>query len=336
MNLQPLVSILVVSHNSEKDLEACLQSVYSQDYRNFEILVVDNNSDDGSVKLVRTKYPEVNVTALEENIGFGGACNLGVTLAQGDLIAFLNPDTRVHKRWLKEIVRNILASPMLGACGSQVLFWDGERIQSLGGVYSRETGYALDLGFGARSSRIDSRSSRPVFHVCGASIVVRKSIFKLVQGFDEDYFMYFDDVDLSWRIRMRGFQVDIVPTSIVYHKIDPRRAYLATYRFWIERNSLRALLKNYELRNVIIYLPTVLALRGTALVFLLMTAKLHHAYVMIKALADVILNFRNIWKKRQEVQQKRMLKDKDLFADSLTITLEALMARFFRNVIPYL
>jgi len=172
--------------------------------------------------------------------------------------------------------------------------------------------------------------------VCGASIVVRKSIFKLVQGFDEDYFMYFDDVDLSWRIRMRGFQVDIVPTSIVYHKIDPRRAYLATYRFWIERNSLRALLKNYELRNVIIYLPTVLALRGTALVFLLMTAKLHHAYVMIKALADVILNFRNIWKKRQEVQQKRMLKDKDLFADSLTITLEALMARFFRNVIPYL
>jgi len=336
MNLQPLVSIVVVSHNSENDLEACLQSVYSQDCRNFEILVIDNNSDDGSVKLVRTKYPEVNVTALEENIGFGGACNLGATLAQGDLIAFLNPDTRVHKRWLKEIVSKILASPMLGACGSQVLFWDGERIQSLGGVYSRETGYALDIGFGAQSSRIDSRSSRPVFHVCGASIVVRKSIFKLVQGFDEDYFMYFDEVDLSWRIRMRGFQVDIVPTSIIYHKINPRRAYLATSRFWIERNSLRTLLKNYELRNVIIYLPTVLALRGTALAFLLMTAKLRHAYVMIKALADVILNFGNIWNKRQRIQQRRVLTDKDLFGDSVTISLGALVTKFLRNAASYL
>ena len=336
MNLQPLVSIVVVSHNSENDLEACLQSVYSQDCRNFEILVIDNNSDDGSVKLVRTKYPEVNVTALEENIGFGGACNLGATLAQGDLIAFLNPDTRVHKHWLKEIVSKILASPMLGACGSQVLFWDGERIQSLGGVYSRETGYALDIGFGAQSSRIDSRSSRPVFHVCGASIVVRKSIFKLVQGFDEDYFMYFDEVDLSWRIRMRGFQVDIVPTSIIYHKINPRRAYLATSRFWIERNSLRTLLKNYELRNVIIYLPTVLALRGTALAFLLMTAKLRHAYVMIKALADVILNFGNIWNKRQRIQQRRVLTDKDLFGDSVTISLGALVTKFLRNAASYL
>ncbi|MBN1245755.1 glycosyltransferase family 2 protein [Candidatus Bathyarchaeota archaeon] len=333
---QALVSVIIVGHDSKNDLRECLTSLKASSYRNFETLFVDNCSTDGSAGFVKREFPWVKVVQNRDNIGYGGGCNVGAKYAQGDFFVFLNPDTRVDRNWLKELLKVATADKRIGACGSTVLFWNGKIIQSLGGVYNRETGYSLDLGFGKDRTGYRLNRLKSFFHCCGVSLLVRAEVFRKVNGFANDYFLYFDEVDLCWRIRLIGYQVFSVPSSVVYHKISFKRAHSAKYRYLIEKNSLETLIKNYELLNLVKYGSLVIFIRLVACVLLAIKGKNSYSLAILKSFVYVVRNFRKIWYNRQRVQEYRVVTDKDSFKRHFVFPFTSLLHIFRTEVMSFL
>ena len=332
----PMISVIIVSYNSKEELSNCLASLQKKNFSGkFEIIIVDNASTDGSVSYVKDHFPSVKVIMNKYNMGYGGACNIGAQFAQGDYLVLLNQDTKVDKAWLFELVKVLSSDKSIGACSSQILFWNGDKTQNLGGLYNPESGYGVDIGFGETTNDA-SRKPYKVFYGSGASLMVRSQTFKEVGGFDADYFLYFDEVDLCWRIRLLGYEVYIVPTSLVYHKIDPLRAHSSKHRFFVERNSLQTIIKNYELKNFIKFGLLVIMIRIWGVVFLTIKGKIKYSLAILKGVYYNIQNLRKIWLKRQLIQEKRIVTDKALFEKHLILTLPLLLRMFRIEVAPFL
>jgi GT2 family glycosyltransferase len=333
---QPLVSIIIVSYNSIKDIGECLSSLQETIYPNFEVIMIDNASKDGSASYVRKVHPWIKVIENSRNSGFAEGCNIGVKYAKGDLLVFLNPDTMVDRNWLDELVRVILSDNAIGSCGSKILFWDKKYIQSIGGAYNPETGYTVDLLFGKRDDIFSSKKPLSVFYCCGAAFLVRKDVFREIGGFDNDYFLYFDEVDLGWRIRLLGYENYTVPTSIVYHKIDPFKAHSAKYRFLVEKNSLESMIKCYELKNLFRFGATVVFFRSFAFILFILSRKKQYAYPILRGILNTIHNFKEIWIKRQIVQHYRVQSDSEIICKSHLISFPQLLHMFLSEVRPFL
>jgi GT2 family glycosyltransferase len=331
---QPLVSIIIVGYNSKNDLGDCLQSVAKLKYRNFEVIFVDNSSSDDSVSFIKTLFPWIKIVACKENFGFCKACNIGVKHSAGDYFVFLNPDTRVDPYWLSGLLNVVLNNNKIGVCGSTILVWTGDKIQSLGGKYSLETGYTIDYGFGLQYGSIDTIQS--FSHCCGASLLVRRDLFEEVGGFDNTFFMYFDDVDLCWRIRLLGYEIRSSQNSIIYHKISLSRAHSSNPRYLVERNSLRAMLKNYELKSLIKFGPIVICMRLCAFVLLAVRGNKKYAIAILKSIYSLVKNFPFVWQQRVVIQKKRIVPDSIAFPSSALVNFSEILQIFKSDVIPNL
>jgi GT2 family glycosyltransferase/glycosyltransferase involved in cell wall biosynthesis len=209
------------------------------------ILVVDNGSSDGSVRFLREHFPEVDVLALDSNSGFARACNLGARHAQTPIVAFLNNDIKVDARWLLELVRPLDRSERIICTGSRVLSWKGDTADFEGGDMNLE-GRAFQKGFGLPPHR--DLTSTTVAYANGGAMAILRDVFIEVGGFDEDFFAYYEDSDLGWRLWVLGYQVLFVPASVCYHRHHGTSSTLsaAQMRFLLERNALLSVLKNYS------------------------------------------------------------------------------------------
>jgi GT2 family glycosyltransferase len=246
------VSIVILNHNSKDHLADCLASVAALDYPagNLEVLVVDNGSTDGSPVWVRAAYPSVHVVELGENLGFAEGNNRGVAAARGEIIAFLNTDTRVEPNWLSELVGPLSgtpgtgADPALAATASRMLDWEGRGVDF--------PVYATLLGM-PHAHREERKFRRPadygsphyLLFPSGGAMAIRRDAFFDVGGFDADYFMYHEDVDLGWRLWLCGYKVLYVPSAVVYHKSGGSwTGDQAPHYFLNERNALFTVIKN--------------------------------------------------------------------------------------------
>jgi GT2 family glycosyltransferase len=332
--LKALVSVIVVGHNSIRDLPDCLSSVFSMDYPDFEVIYVDNGSSDGSAGYVRRRFKGVKIVEAGGNMGYGGACNLGAAHGVGEYLLFLNPDVRVDRGALRELMEVMLSDPGIGVCGGKILFWEGDRIQSLGGLYNPETGYAIDLHFGEGGKAVKGYSRpTPVFHCCGACLLVRRRAFDESGGFDGDYFLYFDEVDLCWRIRMMGYEVLVTPYPIAYHRITVGRAHGWRSHLLIERNSLQTTIKNYELGNLLKYLPMQLSIRLLASLLLFTLGRSGYAAAILLGVYRMLRGFRRAYGKRLQIQSRRRVKDESIFKRDVILPLPVLLRHILR-VLP--
>lgn len=256
----PRASVAIVNWNGRAHLEQCLPSVFALDYPAdaLECVVVDNGSTDGSREWLEAAWPRVRVVANPENRGFAAGANGAATAATGEIVAFLNNDCRVAPMWLRALVE-ALASEHVVAAGSRILDWDGTRIDFDGAAMNFH-GHGNNRGFGRPASAADVRDPEPALFACGGAMAVDRTAFLAAGGFDPEYFAYFEDVDLGWRLWVRGEGVVHVPAAVAYHRhrgsgMDPAR-----WRYLIERNALATLFKNYDDASLALVLPAARAL----------------------------------------------------------------------------
>ena len=212
------VSIVIVNHNGREDLATCLPSLFALDYPQdkLEIILVDNASTDDTVAWLTATRPTVRCVVNSENVGFARGINRGAEMARGEYLAFLNPDMRVDPHWLARLVTTIQSEPDVACAGSVVLNWSGDEIDFAG----RPTD-ALNLAPNEPLQAKDFYASAgdiPLLFASGGAMLIRRDIFQGIGGFDPDYFMYHEDVDLGWRLWQAGYRVLRSVKSRVYHK----------------------------------------------------------------------------------------------------------------------
>lgn len=208
------ISVIVVTYNHEQYIADCLESVISQDSP--EIVVVDNGSIDGTVKIIKSSFPQVKLIKNNHNLGFGAANNQGVENAHGEYLIFLNPDAKMKENSINELIRPIIEDQNL-VTTPKVLFYDGQKINTCGNK-QHITGMAFTRGVGERPDERD----REVFvnGISGACFAMTRENFLKLGGFDETLFLYMEDTELSWRINSQGLKILYVPGAIVYHEYD--------------------------------------------------------------------------------------------------------------------
>jgi len=239
----PLVSIVIPNWNGVHHLPTCLESLRCQTFRDFEVIVADNGSTDGSLGLLACHYPEVQVLALGENRGFAGACNAGVRAAQGEFIVLLNNDTETDPNWLEEVVAAFQRHPEAGIIASKMLLFDRRDIFHTAGDFYRVDGIPGNRGVWQRDEGQYDREEA-VFSACGGSAVYQKAMLDQVGLLDEDFFFSCEDVDLAWRAQLACWRCVYAPCAVVYHKLSATGGGV-TASFYDGRNFIYLLAKDY-------------------------------------------------------------------------------------------
>lgn len=208
-------SVLVVNFDGRHFLDDCLTALERQTLprHQYEVLLIDNGSTDGSVEFVRERFPGVRVIELRANTGFTGANNAGFQLARGQYIVLLNNDTRVDPNWLKSLV-DTADKTQAGGAASHIVFKANPNVINSTGLVLLRDGRGADRDL----NRPDGTANSPdVFGGCGAAVLLRRELIDDLGGFDPALFMYYEDLDLAWRARLRGWDFVYDPEARVEH-----------------------------------------------------------------------------------------------------------------------
>ena len=316
------VAVLVLNYNGKRYLKECFESLRSQTYDNYDVFLVDNGSSDGSVRYVNEHFPWVRGIVFKENLGFAKAYNKAIKMVDADLVALLNNDTKVDREWLPELVNAILEDESIAAVGSKILLYDSPRLLNHAGAKITPTGGGFDIGLYRRDGK-EYNIKKPVGAVCGAAMLVKKNLFMKICGFDENFFAYFEDIDLCWRMWLCGYKVLYVPTSVVYHKfggswgkrLSPIRLYFGCV------NKLRNMFKNLELNNLIkgLFFSSVFDI--VRILLLLSTKNILGVLAIVRAYKDFVKYLRKTLRQRIKIQKNRKLADKYLYRMRLVCSL---------------
>jgi GT2 family glycosyltransferase len=228
------VSAVVVTYNSAACIEACLASLQRQEHVLNEIIVVDNQSADHTVELVRNCDPGIHLLTNQSNVGFGRACNQGADISHGRYLYFLNPDARFERQdGLRQLCHVMELNPNWGLAGTRILSPDG----------TNEAAPALDYPSQRHCRRDFSRLPGKIAWVLGASMFMRREVFAALGGFDPQFFLYSEETDLCLRVRQHGLEIGFVPEVTVRHigQVSERgndqyetrlRSMTGLHRFW--------------------------------------------------------------------------------------------------------
>jgi GT2 family glycosyltransferase len=236
-----MFSVVIPNWNGKQHLAICLDALRGQTYRDFEILLVDNGSSDGSQAFVQTQYPEVRLLDLGHNTGFTGACNAGIAAAQGEFIALLNNDTAAHPAWLAELAAGFTRYPQAGILASKLLLFDQRDTFHAAGDLFFTNGVPGNRGVWQKD--IGQYAEGLVFSACGGAAAYRQSMLAQIGTLDGDFFFSCEDVDLAWRAQLRGWQVYYIPSAVVYHRLSATGGG-STASFYDGRNFIYVLVKD--------------------------------------------------------------------------------------------
>ncbi|MGQ9459871.1 MAG: glycosyltransferase family 2 protein [Candidatus Bathyarchaeaceae archaeon] len=322
------VSIIIVNFNGKEFLRRCLTSLLTTNYPNFEIIIVDNASTDGSVELVGKlfgSHSSIKVVENRENLGHAEGCNVGAKVAKGKYLLFLDSDTEIKtgsclnqknersyipENWLLELVKVMESDRSIGIAQAKIVLAKDNCLLDY-------TCMAIDaLGtwhatYGLRENELQHNSE--ILAASSGCCIVRKEVFDEVGGFDPDYFIYDDDTDFSLRARLLGYKVILVPSAIIVHRgggvlrgINSRTVYHSA------KNRVCTLIKNYEPRNLWWRFLVLSFLMSMVSVGFLLLKKFEEAKATMKGLSNSITSFKKTWVKRLIVQSKRRVRDAEL------------------------
>jgi hypothetical protein len=251
MSKSPLVVVVVLNYNGRHHLETCFDALLSLDYPQHavQLLFVDNGSTDGSVESMRKTFPQIQVIQNERNLGFAAGNNVGIRWAierGAQYVGLVNNDTRVDPGWLQALVSTAENNADAALCGGRIVSWDGSLLEFSGTVFYKETSAG---GYTDETDRGQYNTVAAAGYACGASMLIRTSAVRKIGLFDEDFFCYHEDVDLSLRAWIAGYRVLYVPQSIVYHRRGGSSEGTAFRDYIGMRNALTTVLKCYEVRT---------------------------------------------------------------------------------------
>ncbi len=290
---RPVVSVVIVNYNGRVFLENCLTALDAQTYRPFEVILVDNASTDDSVRFVETRFPTVRLFPQKKNLGFAGGTNAGIREARGEYILTLNPDTIPAPGFIEELVKPFSADPGIGMGAARMLLPDG-RINSTGICISR-SGAAWDRGMN-EPDRGQFDTGGEVFGPCGGAALYRRLMLDEIGLFDEDFFLYMEDVDLAFRGRLAGWRCVYIPGARIMHihcGSTREGSDLAVY--YGNRNIIWVAAKNFPRWFLITSLPWII---GRNLVVVPYYAMRGQGRVILRAKYDAVRLLGTIMQKR--------------------------------------
>jgi GT2 family glycosyltransferase len=240
MKTDPKVAIIILNWNGKEDTIECLESLKHITYPNYEILLVDNGSTDGSVECFRERYPGMEIIENGENLGFAEGNNVGIRRAMDegvDYVLLLNNDTVVDPEFLGELVKVAEGDEKIGAVQAKILMKDKpELIDSTGIMLIRKI-IAINRGYGEKANQYNQLDV--IFGPCAAAALYRRNVFERIGMFDERFFAYYEDVDLAIRIKSAGYICNYVPNAIVYHKHSASSGmYSPLKAYFLNRNRI--------------------------------------------------------------------------------------------------
>jgi len=306
----PRVTVVIPNWNGERFLGLCLGSLREQSFRDFETILVDNGSVDGSRGFVGEHFPEVKVVPLGENRGIAAAFNAGIEASGAEYVVLLNNDTELDPGWLEALVRATEDRPESGLFASRLVdFYDRSVLDGAGDAM-RLSGLPYRLGHGERDR---GRFDKPgyVFGACAAAALYRREMLDEVGRFDEDFVSYCEDGDLSFRAQLAGYRCFYVPGAVVYHmgsastggKRSPTATRLGS------RNSFSLLVKNLPLSAVPHILPFFVAGQLARTITAAATGSLR---AHLEGLAGAWRHLPLMLRKRAEIQKRKKLSDAEV------------------------
>ena len=315
-----LVSLILVNYNGSLFIKKCLESIKNQVFNNIELIIVDNASIDDSLSKIDQIIEDYILIKNKKNIGTSKAYNIGAERAKGKYLFFLNIDIKLDRNCVSELVNICEEYGKIGVCACKELSYEGDEFHHCGaGMDVFGYHYPGKLG--------------KIFFTPSSAFFTRKDLFFYINGFDDSYFMYKDDLDYCWRTHLVSYKVKQVPSAIIYHKaggvskgkkgriLSPRKQKGQKYvlsvrrRYLGERNNLINLIKNYKLITLMWVLPINIVINIFEVIFFLFLGKfkiVYHAY--IKAYLYILKNLRIILLKRRDIQKKRKVPDREVLS----------------------
>ncbi len=315
--MDPAASVIILNYNGKEVIGDCLASVSRQVFRDYEVIVVDNGSTDGSDRIVREILDgpvfsgRATFVPLKKNLGFPGGNAEGLKKARGTYIVLLNNDTEPDPLWLKELVLAAQTHPAAGIVASKLVDWKTGRIDSAG------DGYTTTLkGFKRGEGEVDrGQYDRMafVFGACAGAVLYKREVLDRIGFLDEDFFLIHEDTDLNFRAHLAGWKVLYTPTALVRHKVRSTIGAMSEKAvYYTLRNSELMRLKNIPLPVFLLYLPEFLI--GTVTEFIYFALKHGHLKLYFRAKVDALRMAPRMLKKRKEITKIRKATNRQIAA----------------------
>ena len=297
------VSIIVPTCNAGVMLQECLNAL--QGDIDCEIVVVDNGSVDGSTGCV-CDYPQVTLVRCETNLGFAMACNLGATHSAGEYLLFLNDDVKVNTDTVSGLSRHLDQHPGVAAVQPTLIEGPAGSVFSYGSVMTR-TGFLHHL-----SSKDLQAFGQTRFALKGACFMIRRSVFDSLNGFDDEFFAYFEESDLCWRALLRGWDLEHIGSIQADHVggATTRRLFTSEYIDFLSfRNRVVANVSNWGAFTLLYVLPLHYLVCFGIAVMLLLTGRARNSWAIARAMLYPVWHCRQVWQRRRRVQRSRCVSD---------------------------
>lgn len=310
--LEPPVTIIVLTWNSRRHIDNCLTTMLRQSYSNYQILVVDSHSDDGTSEHIRTNYPEVEVIELPQNMGYRRGNDYGMQRAKGKHIVVCNDDVEVEKLWLAEMVKAIEEDDNIGIVTPMILLAEHREMVNSAGNTLHFSGMYGPRGKGEAKHRHETRQILAA--VSGCCFMIRRDLMLQLGGFSTDFdkldigwHASFEDVDLGWRAQMIGYRIEYVPASIMYHKYNQPDMFPSRFGAY-EWGRYLTISRNYSWSTLLMLVPFLVVLELMAWAYAISNGR---AYVITKARVMwwILRHPRDIRTMRQGVQATRIEPD---------------------------
>ena len=298
-----LVSVIIVNYNGEEYLEDCLTSLRQQTFTDLEIVLVDNNSRDDSVRLVEQKFPEVDLIKSEENLGYAGGSNLGFRQAKGSYILILNNDTTLEKDAVGNLVESFSEIKNLGVVQPKVLLMNKKDELDSCGSFLTDTGFLYHYGNYKNANLEKYNHPFPVYSVKGVCMMVRREVIEKVGLFDDDFFCFFEESDFCHRVWLAGWECWYYPKSVIYHALGGAAlkqpsSFIQYHSF---KNRLCSYLKNLSIVSLTKVLPAYLTVNVFLSLVYLVKMDVENFLMIYKAVFWNVKNIKKTLQKRKEI-----------------------------------
>ncbi len=298
------VSAIIVNWNGKNETADCVQSLLDQDHPDIEIIVSDNGSTDGSIEFLRERFSTAIQLMLNgENLGFGTAVNRGFKAAEGDYLLFLNNDLTLETGCVRELIALLESDDRTGAAVPKILYYEKRDVLNSFGVNIHYSGIACPN----KIDETDDADLDIIETACGGIFMLPRKVYETVGGFDEGLFLYHEDHDLSWRIRLAGWKLIATPKALLYHHYKFNKGVRKFY--FSEKNRLHILIKNLEWKTLVLIFPTLLVVECAQWVHAALNGWFR---LKLKSYYELAMLLPSILKKRSALQTSRKIPDGEI------------------------
>ena len=313
-----LISIIILNYNAGKFLLECVESIYKSENKNFEVILVDNASNDKTFRECKEKFSDITLIENEKNLGYCEGNNVGIRRAKGEFVVVLNPDTVVKPDWLNALIHayesngdGIYQPKILASTDHNMLLSSGQITQLFGFGYSRGKG-EKDMN--------EFNKLEKISYASGTCLFTSKKILEKLNLFDSFLFAYHDDLDLCWRGALLGINSFYVPQSIVFHPIEGYSFKWSKFKFYLmERNRQYCILTHFSKSTYFKMLPALILVDLAVSLFYMKKGML---IIKLKSSLNILKNTKKISEKYNQIQSQRKYSDKeilDFFHDEIQV-----------------